>query len=523
MIVRTLSPALKSGTAQDIHAANIDTLIKSINAAKSETPDIDVILLPGGCISGGSGLGTSPDSLAALIDAAKAATVTIAGADRFDGKILGFIISPTVGLVVQQPSLSEAEAAATVHVHDTGTARLAVLVDGDLLHPEYARLAMFGGAEIILNPCAERSDERFEARKMSRAARAWENHLAVASCGLGTVLDAAGHPDPAASTMPWSAIWTFSGQLLVEGSASSMTADIDMPSLRERRLEPWINFPGQLRTNLYAREFAVAAQAAPLSPPPEALPRSHGERLRRWTDAFIASFDPTISAERKLELTQEILEFQMYFVAWRQKKIEAPADDLLSMLSTLEKDDGRRLGTEEYLALCAQLMVAGNETTRNHLLAAMLMLCEDPALQGRLRQDPALIPDFIEESLRLESPAQGLYRRCTQDIVLGGVTIPAGAIALVMYGAGNRDAQVFPEPARIDLARANRNRHLAFGHGVHTCIGRSLAMAELTIAFTRLLERLGNIRLSPDHPPPVRKFHFNMRALDGLQIVFDPA
>jgi cytochrome P450 len=253
------------------------------------------------------------------------------------------------------------------------------------------------------------------------------------------------------------------------------------------------------------------------------LPRSHGERLRRWTDAFIASFDPTISAERKLELTAQILEFQMYFVAWRQKKIEAPADDLLSMLSTLEKEDSQRLGTEEYLALCAQLMVAGNETTRNHLLAAMLMLCEDPALQDRLRQNPALIPDFIEESLRLESPAQGLYRRCTQDIALGGVTIPAGAIVLVMYGAGNRDAEVFAEPARIDLARANRNRHLAFGHGIHTCIGRSLAMAELTIAFTRLLERLGNIRLSPDHPPPVRKFHFNMRALDGLHIVFDPS
>jgi cytochrome P450 len=251
------------------------------------------------------------------------------------------------------------------------------------------------------------------------------------------------------------------------------------------------------------------------------LPRSHGARLRRWTDAFIASFDPTISAERKLDLTQEILEFQMYFVAWRQKKIETPAEDLLSMLSTLEKDDGQRLGTEEYLALCAQLMVAGNETTRNHLLAAMEMLCEDPALQDRLRQDPALIPNFIEESLRLESPAQGLYRRCTQDIMLGGVTIPAGAIVLVMYGAGNRDAEVFADPERIDLARANRNRHLAFGHGIRTCIGRSLATAELTIAFSRLLERLHNIRLSSHHPAPGRKFHFNMRALESLHIEFD--
>jgi predicted amidohydrolase len=286
MIVRTLSPALTYGAGEDIHNANIETLIKSIKAAKSEASDIDVMLLPSGCISGGSGVGGSTDILTALVETAQAVAVTIAGADRFQGKTLGFIISPTAGLVVQQPSLSEAEVATTVHVHDSGSARLAVLVDGDLLHPEYARLAMFGGAEIILNPCAERSDERFEARKMSRAARAWENHLAVASCGLGTVLDAAGTPDTAATTMPWSAIWTFSGQLLVEGAAASMTADIDMPSLRERRLEPWINFPGQLRTNLYAREFAVAAQAAPLPPPPEAL-ESYDVLMMQAHQAFV--------------------------------------------------------------------------------------------------------------------------------------------------------------------------------------------------------------------------------------------
>jgi cytochrome P450 len=251
------------------------------------------------------------------------------------------------------------------------------------------------------------------------------------------------------------------------------------------------------------------------------LPRSDGALLRRWSDAFIASFDPTISAERKLELSRIILEFQRYFVAWRTRKAEKPADDLLSMLVATRREDGAPLSTEEYLALCAQLMVAGSETTRNHLLAAMLMLCDDPGLQQRLRAEPALVPKFVEESLRLEAPAQGLYRRCTRDFELGGVTIPAGAIVMVMFGAGNRDPAMFPEPARLDLARPNANRHMAFGYGIHSCIGRTLATAELDIAIRRLLERLGPIRLARDRPRPTHLFHFNMRALSSLHIEFD--
>jgi len=186
-----------------------------------------------------------------------------------------------------------------------------------------------------------------------------------------------------------------------------------------------------------------------------------------------------------------------------------------------ERPDGARLSDEEYLALCAQLMVAGNETTRNQLMASMLMLIEDPALQHRLRTNPGLIPRFIDESLRLESPAQGLYRRCTRDVTIGGTTIPAGAIVLLMFAAGNRDERQFPNSAQLDLERPNAQRHLAFGHGIHSCIGRTLATAELTIAVTRLLERLDNIRLRPGAGPMRYKPHFIMRALESLDIVFD--
>jgi cytochrome P450 len=251
------------------------------------------------------------------------------------------------------------------------------------------------------------------------------------------------------------------------------------------------------------------------------LPRSDGDRLRRWSDAFIASFDPTIPAARRLELSRIVLEFQHYFVAWRQKKSEEPGEDLLSRLVATRRENGEPLNTWDYLALCAQLMVAGSETTRNHLTAIMYMLCDDADLQARLRAQPAQIPRFVDESLRVQSPVQGLYRRCTREVALGGATIPAGAIVLLMFGAGNRDAATFPNPERLDIDRGNANRHLAFGYGLHSCIGRALASAELTIATTRLLERLGPIRFAADAPQPRQVFHFNMRALDSLVIEFD--
>jgi cytochrome P450 len=251
------------------------------------------------------------------------------------------------------------------------------------------------------------------------------------------------------------------------------------------------------------------------------LPRTDGALLRRWSDAFIGSFDLTITPAQKLAFARIILEFQRYFVAWRQKKTETPADDLLSMLVATRREDGSPLNTEDYLALCAQLMVAGSETTRNHLLSIMLMLCDDPALQRRLRSDPALIPRFVDESLRLESPAQGLYRRTTREVELGGVRIPAGSIVMVMFGAANRDPAAFQQPSIMNLERPNLNRHMAFGYGIHSCIGRTLATAELNIATRRLLERLGPIRLAAGAPRPTHAFHFNMRALSSMSIEFD--
>ncbi len=252
------------------------------------------------------------------------------------------------------------------------------------------------------------------------------------------------------------------------------------------------------------------------------LPRESATSIRRWTDAIIETLNVMISAERRLACTRQIVEFQQYFVAARETKRREPGTDILSMLAVARKDDGEELSTEEYIALSAQLMVAGNETTRNHLAAGTWLLTQRPDLLEALYTTPALAVAFVNETLRYESPVQGLFRRCTREIVLGGVTIPEGARVVLQYGAANRDPRQFPSPSEIRLDRPNAAQHLAFGQGVHACVGRVLATAELASAFRHLAARFERIELDPSRPPPAHKPHFSLRGLDQLWLTLSP-
>jgi cytochrome P450 len=258
------------------------------------------------------------------------------------------------------------------------------------------------------------------------------------------------------------------------------------------------------------------------------LPRAHGAWVKRWTDAIIETLNALISAERRLACTREIVQFQKYFVAQREARLLALEDsaaaprDLLGALAIARKDNGELLTTEEYIALCAQLMVAGNETTRNHLLKGAWLLAQHGDLLDTLYRDPDLAANFVAETLRLEAPVQGLFRRCTQDVMLGGVALPAGARVVLSYGAANRDPRVFPDPAEIRLDRPNASQHMAFGHGIHSCVGRVLATAELTTAFAQLAKRYSRIELDPGFPMPQHRPHFSLRGLDSLVLRLTP-
>jgi predicted amidohydrolase len=257
----SLAPSLFHGSDADTLRRNLQRVAAALRVLAADEPDLGLAVLPLGCLSGGAGVAT-PWPAAAAVDALRALAsdlgVYLAGGDRFDGAAVGFVVAPGRGLVLEQRSIGDGLGSATVPVASTPHGRIACLPGDDLLHPEYARLAMFGGAEIIANPCAEFLDERSQARHFSRGARAWENHAAVVSTSLATALEATG---PAGRGHGLAEIWNFDGRLLVAGGGPCATGTLDLASLRSRRAEPWINFPAQLRTGLYAGAYAAAARA----------------------------------------------------------------------------------------------------------------------------------------------------------------------------------------------------------------------------------------------------------------------
>ena len=177
--------------------------------------------------------------------------------------------------------------------------------------------------------------------------------------------------------------------------------------------------------------------------------------------------------------------------------------------------------------IAANLFAGGQETTVRMLSFALRMLAERPDLQEALREDRDLIPNFIEETLRLESPLRTQFRMARVATTLAGVDIPAGGTIMLMPGACNRDPRVFSDPHVFDLDRANARQHIAFGHGPHTCAGAPLARAEGRVTLNRFLDRTADIRISEGHhgPPDARRYEylptFFLRGLVRLHLDLD--
>jgi cytochrome P450 len=146
--------------------------------------------------------------------------------------------------------------------------------------------------------------------------------------------------------------------------------------------------------------------------------------------------------------------------------------------------------------ILVQLVGAGGESTAGLIASAARILATRSDIQHRLRAEPHLIPAFLDEVLRLESPFRGHYRHVTTDTRLGEVSLPAGSHLLLLWGAANRDPAIFPEPAAVELHRPNIKSHTAFGRGLHFCVGSALAKLEARTAITTLLDRSTDIRLA---------------------------
>jgi cytochrome P450 len=223
---------------------------------------------------------------------------------------------------------------------------------------------------------------------------------------------------------------------------------------------------------------------------------------------------------RRAELALDLQKLLIGLVEARRKD---PREDMITILATSKLVEGdRHLTHGECLSILNQFLVAGHETTTSTFGWGMLILCQHPELQDRLREDPKLVRTFVEEVLRVESPVQGLPRKVTRDTELGGYALKAGDMIMLRYGAANRDERQFEDAEIVDLNREKAGMQLAFGSGVHFCIGAPLARQELNLGFPALLARMRNIRLAPGRPMPEAEPSFVLRNLPELHIEFDP-
>lgn len=247
--------------------------------------------------------------------------------------------------------------------------------------------------------------------------------------------------------------------------------------------------------------------------------------IKRWTDAWQRRFSMMQSeAEEEGSIRQEI-EFQHYFVDIVEGLRATPNDSVLSDLVNVRLSDGSTLGYAEIVShLMSDIFVGGSETSTNAISEGILLLCRHPDQYALLTSNlQHYLPRFIEETLRLQSPVQGLYRVTAADVEIAGVTIPARSLIHLRFGAANRDAAHFESPECLDIDRENAGAHLAFGSGIHHCIGAPLARREMFWAFDTLLRRCRNIRLVPDANDLTHMPGLMLRALRELHIAFDPA
>lgn len=251
------------------------------------------------------------------------------------------------------------------------------------------------------------------------------------------------------------------------------------------------------------------------------LPKADLPRLKAWSIDQVDAMSQRLSLEEEVACAERLVAFQHYLVAQFEEKRRDPGEDIISDLVQARDEQGEALSTTELLGITFALNIGGNETTTNSIAGGMLMLLEQPAIMAELRADRALVKNFIEEIIRLETPVQSLFRIARKDSVIRGVTIPKNAIIDMRFGAANRDPDEFDNPDRLDLHRKNPGKHLAYGTAHHHCIGAPLARQEMMIAFNVLLDRLENIRLAPGKNDFLHHPHFALRGLKHLHLTFD--
>lgn len=230
------------------------------------------------------------------------------------------------------------------------------------------------------------------------------------------------------------------------------------------------------------------------------------------------------------DLQHKPLEFlYSQFTAYIEDRRSHPRDDIMTAMATATFPDGSTPEVTDVSLIAANLFAGGQETTVRLLSFALRMIAERADLQERLRNDRELVPNFIEEMLRFESPLRTQFRMAKLRTTVAGVDIPAGSTMMLLPGAANRDPRMFEDPAVFDPDRTNARYHVAFGHGIHHCAGAHLARAEGRVTLNRLLDRTSRIEVSQEAhgPPDARRYEylptFFLRGLERLELELTPA
>jgi cytochrome P450 len=202
--------------------------------------------------------------------------------------------------------------------------------------------------------------------------------------------------------------------------------------------------------------------------------------------------------------------FQESFRRYVEERRAHPQDDILGSLAEATFSDGTLPSSEQIGREAAFIFAAGQETTVRLITFALRHLAEHPDVQARLREDRELIPNFLEEMLRVESPIKAHFRMARRTTTLGGVVIPAGMSVMLLNGAANRDPRRFECPHEVQVDRSNAREQLAFSRGAHSCLGQSLARAESRVTIERVLDRMADIRVDEAHhgPPDARRWEY---------------
>jgi cytochrome P450 len=220
-------------------------------------------------------------------------------------------------------------------------------------------------------------------------------------------------------------------------------------------------------------------------------------QVKAWHDEWMSLYAPDLSLEQQLKGARALVAYQRYYTDLIEDRKASPRDDLATALVEAHIEGETPFTTPEIVSQLIILLSAAHETTTSFLANMVRLLLEDPARWREVSADPALIPAAMDESLRFEPPVHMEPRVTRAQASLGGVAIPSGARVHAMYGAVGRDPALFEDPDRFDLHRPHRHGHMAFGHGIHYCLGAALARLEGRVALEVLKERLPGLRLAP--------------------------